>query len=145
MNPLRGVKYSIGDLLDTKFPDNYFKNITCLSVIEHEVDFHRFATEASRLLQTGGKLFVTFDYWNPKVSSHVKLYNLAWQPLDKQLVIDLITECKCQNLYPVQDIDWTMGDAVIDKHNYSPDPSINYTFGIVTFEKRSLNSEECNE
>ena len=145
INPLRGVKYSMGDLLNTKFPDNYFKNITCLSVIEHEVDFHRFAVEASRLLKIGGKLFVTFDYWNPKVISQIKLYDLSWQPLDKQLVVDLITECKSQSLYPVQDMDWTMGDAVINKNNYSPDPSTSYTFGIVTFEKRSLNSTKCNE
>jgi hypothetical protein len=30
--------------------DNYFANITCLSVIEHEVDFNKFAAEISRLL-----------------------------------------------------------------------------------------------
>ena len=135
-NPVPGVKYSTGDLLNTKFPDNYFKNITCLSVIEHEVDFHRFAKETSRLLENGGKLFVTFDYWNPKVISQVKLYGLAWQPLDKQLVIDLITECERQNLYPVQEMDWALGQAVINNENHSPDPSVSYTFGIVTFEKR---------
>ncbi len=145
INRIRGVKYSIGDLLNTKYPNNYFNNITCLSVIEHEVDFRRFALETSRLLQTGGKLFVTFDYWNPKINSHIKLYNLACQPLDKQLVIDLITECKRHDLYPVQEMDWTMGDAVINKDNHSPDPSVYYTFGIVTFEKRSLNSERYDE
>ena len=135
-NPVPGVKYAVGDLLNTKFPNKYFKNITCLSVIEHEVDFQRFARETSRLLEDGGKLFVTFDYWNPKVISHIKLYGLAWQPLDKQLVIDLITKCEHQKLYLVQAMDWTMGQAVLNKENNSPDPSVSYTFGLVTFEKR---------
>ncbi|MFA6540452.1 MAG: methyltransferase domain-containing protein [Bacteroidota bacterium] len=134
--PIKGVKYSIGDLMNTKYSDHSFRNITCLSVIEHEVDFNQFAKETSRLLEIGGRLFVTFDYWNPKVTTSIKLYGLAWQPLDKEAVINLMAECKRHNLYPVQEMDWTLGEAVINKNNESPDPSVGYTFGLVTFEKR---------
>lgn len=136
-NPLRGVNYTVGNLLSTGFPDKYFKNISCLSVIEHGVDFHKFAVETARLLDEGGKLFVTFDYWEPRVVSNVKLYGLAWQPLDKKLVMELILECERQKLYPVQEMDWTLGKAIINKSNYSPDPLVSYTFGLVTFQKRS--------
>ena len=134
--PVKGVKYSVGDLMDTGLPSNYFKNITCLSVIEHEVDFDKFAREASRLLQDKGKLFVTFDYWDPKIALPIKLYDLDWQILDRQAVKYLIAAAEHYNLYPIQDMDWTIGDAVITDGYYSPHPEVSYTFGLVTFEKR---------
>jgi SAM-dependent methyltransferase len=136
ISPVRGVHYAIGDMLQTNYPDNFFKNISCLSVIEHEVDFNRFAKEASRLLMNGGRLFVTFDYWNPKVTSNIKLYDLSWQPLDRNSVINLINECSQYQLYPVQEMDWTLGDPIVNKENYSPDPSVSYTFGLITFQKK---------
>lgn len=134
--PVKEVKYAVGDLMATGLPSNYFKNITCLSVIEHEVDFDKFVREASRLLQDKGKLFVTFDYWDPKILSPVKMYDLNWQILDNQDVKDLIAAAEHYNLYPVQDMDWTIGDAVIKDGYYSPHPEVSYTFGIVVFEKR---------
>jgi FkbM family methyltransferase len=82
--PCKNVKYVIGDLMDTKLPSGFFKNITCLSVIEHEVNFAKFANEASRLLEKHGRLFVTFDYWNPKLNPRIKLFGLNWQPLDQR-------------------------------------------------------------
>ncbi|MCF6151991.1 MAG: FkbM family methyltransferase [Candidatus Kuenenia stuttgartiensis] len=134
--PVKGVKYLIGNLMDTKLPDKFFKNITCLSVIEHEIDFTKFTHEVARLLEDNGRLFVTFDYWNPKITSNVKLYGLSWQPLDEQSVKQFIAECKANGLYLVQDMDWTINEAVIRDGYYSPDPTLNYTFGIVVFEKQ---------
>jgi len=136
IKPVRQVKYIVGDLMDTKLPDNYFKNITCLSVIEHEVDFKKLAQEVSRLLQLGGKIFLTFDYWDPKIKTDMTLYGLKWQPLDKQAVNMLIAEFESHDLYPVEDIDWALGEPVIDRDYYSPDPNVSYTFGLLTFEKR---------
>jgi len=136
-SPVRRVKYKDGDLMDTKLPDNYFKNITCLSVIEHEVDFEKFAQEVARLLRPEGKIFITFDYWDPKIKTDLILYDLKWQPLDKEAVKDLIAVCERHDLYLVEDMDWTLGDPVIDKDYYSPDPDVSYTFGLATFEKRN--------
>jgi len=134
--PVKGVRYIVGDLTDTKFPDKYFRHITCLSVIEHEVDFAKFASETARLLEDQGKLFVTFDYWNPKVTPPIKMYDLNWQPLDEQTLKKFIAECEHKGLYLVADMDWTLGEAVIRHGYYSPHPSISYTFGLVVFEKR---------
>jgi hypothetical protein len=133
--PVRGVKYRVGNLMDTRLPTGYFKNITCLSVIEHEVDFSRFSDEVARLLEFGGRLFVTFDYWNPKVKPPITMYGLNWQPLDAQMLTQLIHICKEHSLYLVQDIDWTLGEAVIREGYYSPHPDISYTFGLLVFEK----------
>ena len=135
--PIPGVEYVVGDLMHTPFADNFFANITCLSVIEHQVDFEKFARETSRILAVGGKLFVTFDYWEPKITPHIKsLYQLKWQPLDRQMALDLIENCKRHNLVLVEDMDWSIGEKVIHKKYYSPDPNIGYTFGMAVFEKK---------
>jgi hypothetical protein len=122
--------------MDTKLPSGFFKNITCLSVIEHEVNFAKFANEASRLLEKHGRLFVTFDYWNPKLNPRIKLFGLNWQPLDKEAVQELISECERNHLHLVEEMNWETVDAVICDRYYSPIPNINYTFGIAVFEKR---------
>lgn len=134
--PVKGVKYVIGDLMKTAFPDNFFANITCVSVIEHQVDFTQFAAEVSRLLQDQGKLFVTFDYWDPKIKIPIKIFDLNWQPLDRSLLIKFIEECAKKKLFLVDDMDWSIQDRVIDAHYYSPHRQVSYTFGMVAFEKR---------
>jgi FkbM family methyltransferase len=133
--PLEEVKYMIGDLMDTKLPDHYFTNITCLSVIEHEVDFPKFATEVSRLLIENGKLYVTFDYWTPKLKPDFKLYDKLWNPLDENDTKNLIEECKNCGLNLVEPVDWSLGDAVIKPGYFSPGTNISYTFGMLVFQK----------
>ena len=132
----KGVRYIVGDLTDTKLPGEYFSYITCLSVIEHEVDFSKFARETSRLLVPGGKLFVTFDYWNPKITPPIKMYGLNWQPLDAETLKIFIAECSRHGLVLVKDMDWTLGEPVIRDGYYSPHPSVQYTFGLTVFEKK---------
>lgn len=133
--PLPGAYYSVGDIMATGLPSNYFQNITCLSVLEHNVDFEKLAQEASRLLVNQGKFFVTFDYWNPKISHTKNLYNLPWQPLDQHLLIDFIQACKKQRLELVNDINFITQDAVITQDYYSPQAGIAYTFGLVVLQK----------
>ena len=129
------ITYLVGDLLAVPLPDGYFQYITCLSVIEHEVDIQSFAAEASRLLANGGKLYVTFDYWTPKIMTDLKLYGLAWKPLDDWDVQLLQYACEAHNLQLIDDIDWSLGEAVIRSGYYSPHPQIAYTFGMLVFEK----------
>lgn len=131
------ITYLVGDLCAVPFPDGFFQYITCLSVIEHEVDFEAFAAEASRLLDDGGKLYVTFDYWLPKIVTGLKLYGRAWQPLSDWDVQLLQCACEANNLRLIDDIDWSLGEPVIRPGYYSPHPHIAYTFGMLVFEKLS--------
>ena len=145
--PLPRVKYLVGDLLNVPLPDSYFQNITCLSVLEHDVDIKRFAVEASRLLKNGGKLYVTFDYWEPKVNtSHIALYGLSWNIFDKNEALTLIGECETAGFQLVEDVDWSLGDKVINESYYSPTTD-GYTFGMLVFEKKNTINEniETNE
>jgi len=136
--PVLGVKYIVGDLMNVPLSDHYFQNITCLSVIEHEVDYLQFATEASRLLKENGKLYVTFDYWKPKIHTNMTLYNLEWNILDDIDVDCLVRACYQQGLVLNGEIDWTLGEPVITQGYYSPNPNIHYTFGMLVFQKKTV-------
>ncbi len=134
--PLSNVNYLIGDLMRTPLPDGHFANITCLSVLEHQVDYDRFAAEASRLLAPGGRVFVTFDYWEPKVRPPIKLYGLDWMPLDAAMVRQFIASCARHGLELLEPFDFTAGEPLIRWGYYSPHPDISYTFGMAVFRKR---------
>jgi hypothetical protein len=100
------------------------------------VDYDRFAREVSRLLEPGGKLFLTFDYWEPLLVPPVKLYGLDWQPLDRARVERLVASLAATGLDIVQDFDFRQGEPVIRWGYYSPHPDMRYTFALATFRKR---------
>lgn len=64
-----GIVYRQGDCTASDFPDGHFSFISCLSVIEHGVDIRKFMQESSRLLRSGGHLFVSTDYWQDPVDT----------------------------------------------------------------------------
>lgn len=134
--PVEGVSYVLGDLTKTGLPDGKFSNITCLSVIEHDVDFEAFASESSRLLTPGGKLYVTFDYWTSRVAPRLQIFRSPWKILDRSEVERLVSVCRSFELDLVDDIDWSVGRPVINARYYSPDPSTAYTFGMLVFRKK---------
>ena len=133
--PISDVTYLKGNLLQTPLPDTSLDYVTCLSVIEHQVDFKLLAEEVSRLLVPRGRLFVTFDYWDPLLSIPVKAYDLDWRPLDRALTLSLIGACRDHGLHLVQEVDWSTQDQVIHWGYYSPHPEVSYTFGMLAFEK----------
>jgi len=137
-NRLEQVNYIVGDLMNTNLQDNFFHNITCLSVIEHEVNFDKFASEVSRLLVNKGKLYLTFDYWEPKILSQIKLYGLQWNPLDRNDVNTLVKTLNNYDLHLIQNINWDTKEAIITPANHSPDSTKSYTFGMLVFQKNNL-------
>lgn len=102
-------------------------------MLEHEVDIKRFANEVSRLLVKDGNLYVTFDYWTPKIRSKLKIFEKGWNIFDENELRDLIEECKKSKLHLVDEVDWCLGEPVISC--WSPDPKVSYTFGMLVFKK----------
>ena len=130
-----GVEYFEGSLMNTPFEDNSFSQITCLSVIEHEVFYDKFAKEVSRLLKSGGDCFVSFDYCEPKVdTSKTKLFSLDWNVLSKADVLNFVEEMKKVGLNLTSEIDWTINELVINPSYCSP-ADCSYTFGLLHFTK----------
>jgi SAM-dependent methyltransferase len=62
-----GIHFFQQDLLETNYEDAFFQSATCISVIEHNVDFDGFLKEMSRVLKPGGYLLVSTDYWSEPV------------------------------------------------------------------------------
>lgn len=79
------INYEFGDIAKTRFEDDTFSFITCLSVIEHGVDVESFLIEAKRILKKGGRLFVSTDYWDSPIDTKgqyayncpIKIFNSA--------------------------------------------------------------------
>jgi len=69
------------------------------------------------------------------------MFGLDWIILDRNDVNRLVEECKSEGLYLVEDINWEIEDKVIYPGFHSPG-NFGYTFGIVTFEKRSVESSD---
>lgn len=135
-DPKTEIDLQKGDLMNTPFENESFDFVTSLSVIEHEVDFSKFAKELSRILKPGGHLFVSFDYWNPKpLYEKRKLYKLDWNILDKKDVFNLVDILEENGLQLTGPIDWTLQDAVINDTYCSPVSGVSYTFGIFHFLK----------
>ncbi len=126
-----------GDLMNTTFPDNSFDIVTCLSVVEHDVKFDKIAKEVSRLLRVGGNAIISFDYWPEKIDTvGILLYNLEWNILSRDEVMNMIFTFQRFGLHIVGDIDWSVQDAVINPSYCSPAPGISYSFGILNFIKK---------
>lgn len=123
--------------MHTPFENESFDTIISQSTIEHNVDLDAFAKEASRLLRSGGKLIVSFDYWRDKVNTDgLMLYGLKWNILDEEDAGDLVVSCYNNGLFIEGSIDWKTQDAVINPQYCSPFPGISYTFGILEFIKQ---------
>lgn len=132
---LQGIDYIQGNLMNCPYDDQSFDTITCLSVIEHEVDYDKLAKECSRLLRKNGKLFITFDYWWVKVDTKgIKLYGLEWNILDGHDVRKLIEALNINGLKMAGEMNWNHQDAVINPQFCAPYEK-SYTFGIMTFTK----------
>lgn len=135
--PIDGVEYTKGDLMATPYANESFDTITCLSVIEHEVDFDKLAKECARLLRKGGSLYISFDYWNPKVNTDdvgTKLYGLKWNILDATDVSKLEVAIGNAGLQMTSNLDWTTKETVINE-NFCAPYGKRYTFGLLKFTK----------
>ena len=67
------ITYEPGDITQTRFPDDFFDAISCLSVIEHGVDPRAYLRECSRILKPGGILITSTDYWESPVDTQGKV------------------------------------------------------------------------
>ncbi len=135
-NKAEGAEYFQGSLTATPFEDNSFDVLTCLSVIEHQIDFYVFAKEVSRILRSGGELFLSFDYAPEKIdTSLTKLYDLDWNILSGEDVEHLIKCLEKEGLKLSSEVDWTTKDMVINPSYCSPVQGVSYTFSFLHFIK----------
>jgi SAM-dependent methyltransferase len=126
------IDYRFGNFLEAPYPDESFKAITAISVIEHGFDAPRLAREISRLLQPGGYFIASFDYWPTKIDTRdVKIFGLDWLIFSRQDVARFLEECKSFGLASLGDLQFDSAEAVIQQSRF------NYTFAWMALEKRT--------
>ena len=132
-----GVEYFKGDLIKTTFENEYFQTLCCLSVLEHGISYTELAKESARILKTGGKLFITCDYFDPKVDTTDvgdKLYGLKWNILDRKDVMELIEAMSTYGIKITSSMNWETKEKVINPQFYAPYGK-SYTFCAMEFIK----------
>jgi len=109
---------------ETGFPTGAFAAVTAMSVIEHRVRTADFFTEASRLLQPGGILFLSTDYWSSPI--RVASGDSVFGPDD---ILRLVAEAANAGLVPVEEPALDVGSPVIAEHG------LRYAFLTLAFER----------
>jgi len=119
------------DIMHTSFPNEFFDFIICLSVIEHGVDVEKMLKESSRLLKSKGILFISTDYWEPKIVPKInyKPIGLSWNIFSENEIKNLVKIAKKYNLKCENDYIPPVTDKFILWSNES------YTFLSITLSK----------
>lgn len=126
------------DLTQTGFPNASYDFATCISVIEHGVDFDRFLQESARLLKPGGILFVTADYWQEPIdtSDIAGQFQLAWNILSEKDIERILQVAAQYQLQPLVNspIPPCQDKCVVWNHK-------EYTFICLVFRKTNGNNK----
>jgi SAM-dependent methyltransferase len=122
------------DLLFTGLPSDSVGIVTCLSVIEHGVDLQQFFQEVGRLLHPGGRLYISTDYWEPKIETDGRtLFGLPWTIFCSAEIETMIALAAERGLVLGSR---SPGDLGCSGHPVHVGP-LSYTFAALRFTKRS--------
>jgi SAM-dependent methyltransferase len=126
------------DMGATPFPDCTFEAAVSISVIEHGANLNSFFQEAYRLLRSNGLLFITTDYWQPKiqVDPAIKPFNLPWKIFSHSEIEAMIDLAAAYGFRPTasQRIPECI-ETTVNWHNQQ------YTFIALVFRKSTLPRE----
>ena len=125
------ISYVRGDITKTPFPDAYYNGITSLSVIEHGVSLDAYFKEMSRLLQPGGLLVTSTDYWPEKIHNkkQVEAYGQPIFIFSQPEIEQVLAKAAEHNLHLTDEIDFMAEDRTINWLGFE------YTFIIFTLQK----------
>ncbi|MGE5184004.1 MAG: class I SAM-dependent methyltransferase [Acidobacteriota bacterium] len=126
------ITYEQGDITKLRFADGSLDVVTCLSVIEHNVDVSGFLREAARVLAPGGLLVVSMDYFDPPIDTKgaiayggpVKVFSAA----DARAMLD---EARALGLQPTSEPDLTCKDKCVTWSRFG----LEFTFLLLTLQK----------
>jgi len=126
------IRYVNVNFMRTDFPDNSFKAVTAISVIEHGFNAHALLKEMSRIVMPGGYFISSFDYWPHKIDTKdTKFFDMDWIIFSKEDVEIFVSLAATYNFFPVGEMIYTSETPIIhcaDKE---------YTFGWLTLEKKT--------
>ncbi len=132
--PLRRgpIRYERGDLTRTRFPDQSFDAVTCLSVIEHGVPVEPYLAEMARLLRPGGLLVTSTDYWVDPVDTRGQAaFGVPIKVFSRKAMEAFLDAAALRGFRPIQPVDLECGEKVVRWEPYG----LEYTFVTVALER----------
>jgi SAM-dependent methyltransferase len=122
------IVYEYGDITATRFPDNHFDAITCLSVVEHGVDLEKYFKEMARILKRGAVLVTSTDYFEePTDTRGMHAYGTPIRVFTKADMIEAFKTAERYGLKLTQPMDLSSRDRVVTWREFG----LSYSF--ITF------------
>jgi len=110
----QSIRYVTGNFVHTSFPAEAFGAITAISVLEHGFRGPEIFREISRILQPGGCLVASVDYWPEKIDTRgIVYFGLDWTIFSKSELLDLVAEAAKHDLVPVGDLHFGTPEATV--------------------------------
>lgn len=124
------IEYTLGNFMETKFPDKSFEIITAISVIEHGFNSTALLKEISRILKQDGYFISSFDYWKDKIdTSNKKMFDMDWKIFSANDIQLFISEAESFGLEPIGKISFMTSTKPITCEGE------NYTFAWLVLRK----------
>lgn len=127
------IVYDYGDITKTRFADETFGAITCLSVVEHGVNLEAYYREMARIIRKGGVLVTSTDYWDSPVDTLGKTaYGVPIHIFSERELADAIRLARNCGFEPVGPLRPATKARVVRW----PEHDLTYTFAVFTLRKR---------
>jgi SAM-dependent methyltransferase len=129
-----GITFQYGDVTDTGLASQSYAFISCLSVIEHGVDTDAFLREQARLLRPGGRLLLSFDYWDEPVQTRgQEAYGVPIRIFTRRDIDAMLVYAATQGLVIEGAADFSCQDRVVHWQRFD----LRYTFANLLLRKVS--------
>ena len=127
------IRYEYGDITRTRFDDETFDTVTCLSVIEHGVNLELYFKEMSRILRRNGHLITSTDYWDFEVDTSGKVaYGVPIHVFTKEEIYSALNMAKRFHLEPISQLNLDCGEKAVRWYQYNLD----YTYLLFSLQKK---------
>ena len=125
------LSYEYGDITQTRFKENTFDAITCLSVVEHGVDLKAYFKEMSRILKPNGLLITSTDYYESPTKIHGKMaFGVPIHIFSKDEILAAFNSVREFGLEFTEAIDLGCQERVVSWEGFT------YTYLIFTLQKK---------
>ena len=127
------LKLSIQSLEETNYQSNTFDFVTSLSVIEHGVDIHKYFREMNRILNKGGLLLTSTDYWLEKITNTKRVLSKGTPDkiFDRSEIEAAVIIAEKYGLNLIGPIDYSFMDKVV----HWDQTGLDYTFIFFAMKK----------
>ncbi len=127
---LGSIRYEPCDITKSRFKNGFFDAITCLSVIEHGVEWSQFFKEMSRVIKPGGTLIISTDFFCDKVDTEgLSAYDSDVLIFDTNEIKKLVRVASSHDLELASNLDMECKERVVTWSRLG----LSYTFIILIF------------